>query len=464
MKIDFLGAVGTVTGSKHVLSVNGSRILLDCGLYQGRRQESFDRNRRLPFDASAIDAMVLSHAHIDHSGNIPNLVRAGYRGNIHCTFATRDLCSYMLRDSAHIMESDAAYLNKKRRRNRQPLVEPIYGAAEATESLRYFTSMDYERQALLAPGVRLTFYDAGHILGSALSALDITEDGRSARLLYTGDLGRRDLPILCDPQPVPDVDYLIIESTYGGRAHGTPQDAERQLARVVRETHARGGKVIIPAFSVGRTQEVVYALHRLTVAGDIPKMPIYVDSPLSTNATEVFRLHPEYYDAETYAFMLEHRDPFGFSALRYLRHVEDSKALNERHEPMIIISASGMCESGRILHHLKNNIEDPRNTVLFVAFQAQHTLGRRIRDGAEAVNIFGGRYDVRARVEVIDGYSAHADHEELLGYVRRLGPERLRGAYIVHGEEEAALALKEGLEGLGVRRVVIPTEGRPETL
>ena len=464
MKIDFLGAVGTVTGSKHVLSVNGSRILLDCGLYQGHRQESFDRNRHLPFDASAIDAMVLSHAHIDHSGNIPNLVRAGYRGNIHCTFATRDLCSYMLRDSAHIMESDAAYLNKKRRRNRQPLVEPIYGAAEATESLRYFTSMDYERQALLAPGVRLTFYDAGHILGSALSALDITEDGRSARLLYTGDLGRRDLPILCDPQPVPDVDYLIIESTYGGRAHGTPQDAERQLARVVRETHARGGKVIIPAFSVGRTQEVVYALHRLTVAGDIPKMPIYVDSPLSTNATEVFRLHPEYYDAETYAFMLEHRDPFGFSALRYLRHVEDSKALNERHEPMIIISASGMCESGRILHHLKNNIEDPRNTVLFVAFQAQHTLGRRIRDGAEAVNIFGGRYDVRARVEVIDGYSAHADHEELLGYVRRLGPERLRGAYIVHGEEEAALALKEGLEGLGVRRVVIPTEGRPETL
>ena len=464
MKIDFLGAVGTVTGSKHVLSVNGSRILLDCGLYQGRRQESFDRNRRLPFDASAIDAMVLSHAHIDHSGNIPNLVRAGYRGNIHCTFATRDLCSYMLRDSAHIMESDAAYLNKKRRRNRQPLVEPIYGAAEATESLRYFTSMDYERQALLAPGVRLTFYDAGHILGSALSALDITEDGRSARLLYTGDLGRRDLPILCDPQPVPDVDYLIIESTYGGRAHGTPQDAERQLARVVRETHARGGKVIIPAFSVGRTQEVVYALHRLTVAGDIPKMPIYVDSPLSTNATEVFRLHPEYYDAETYAFMLEHRDPFGFSALRYLRHVEDSKALNERHEPMIIISASGMCESGRILHHLKNNVEDPRNTVLFVAFQAQHTLGRRIRDGAEEVKIFGGRYDMRAKVEVIDGYSAHADHEELLGYVRRLGPERLRGAYIVHGEEEAAQALKEGLEGLGVRRVVIPAEGQMETL
>ena len=464
MKIDFLGAVGTVTGSKHVLSVNGSRILLDCGLYQGHRQESFDKNRRLPFQASSIDAMVLSHAHIDHSGNIPNLVRAGFRGNIHCTFATRDLCSYMLRDSAHIMESDAAYLNKRRRRNKQPFVEPIYGAAEATESLRYFTSMDYERQALLAPGVRLTFYDAGHILGSALSALDITEDGRSTRLLYTGDLGRLDLPILCDPQQVPDVDYLIIESTYGGRFHGSLQDAERQLARVVCETHARGGKVIIPAFSVGRTQEIVYALHRLTVAGDIPKMPIYVDSPLSTNATEVFRLHPEYYDAETYAFMLEHRDPFGFSALRYLRHVEDSKALNERHEPMIIISASGMCESGRILHHLKNNIEDPRNTVLFVAFQAQHTLGRRIRDGAEAVNIFGGRYDVRARVEVIDGYSAHADHEELLGYVRRLGPERLRGAYIVHGEEEAAQALKEGLEGLGVRRVVIPAEGQMETL
>ncbi len=464
MKISFLGANGTVTGSKHLLTANGHQVLLDCGLFQGHRQESFEKNRHLPFDAAGVDAMVLSHAHIDHSGNIPNLVRSGFRGNIHCTFATRDLCSYMLRDSAHIMESDAAYLNKRRRRERQPLVEPIYGITEATESLRYFTSMDYERQALVADGVRLSFYDAGHILGSALTALDVTENGRTVRLLYTGDLGRRDLPILRDPQRVPDVDYLIIESTYGGRQHGTLQDAERQLQRIVNETFERGGKLIIPAFSVGRTQEIVYALHRLTVAGEVPSMPIYVDSPLSTNATEVFRLHPEYYDAETYDFMLKYKDPFGFSRLRYLRHVEDSKALNESKGPMVIISASGMCESGRILHHLKNSIEDPRHTILFVSFQAEHTLGRRIRDGAEEVAILGGRYKVQARVEVIDGYSAHADHAELLSYVGSLGPGRLRKAFVVHGESEASLAVQKGLQELGVREVVIPVTGESVAL
>ena len=464
MKLAFLGAVGTVTGSKHLLTANGQQVLLDCGLYQGHRNESFEKNRHLPFDAAGVDALVLSHAHIDHSGNIPNLVRSGFRGNIHCTFATRDLCSYMLRDSAHIMEADAHYLNKRRRRDHQPLVEPIYGIREATESLRHFTSMDYERQALVSDGVRLSFYDAGHILGSALSALDVTENGRTVRLLYTGDLGRQDLPILRDPQQVPDVDYLIIESTYGGRAHGTPQDAEHRLKRVVNETHARGGKVIIPAFSVGRTQEIVYALHRLTVAGEVPEMPIYVDSPLSTNATEVFRLHPEYYDAETYDFMLKYRDPFGFSKIHYLRNVEDSKALNDRPGPMIIISASGMCEFGRILHHLKNNIGDPRHTILFVSFQAEHTLGRRVRDGAEEVAILGGRYKVRARVEAIDGYSAHADHAELLRYVRDLGPKRLRKAFVVHGESEASLALQQGLLELGVRDVVVPVAGEHVTL
>ena len=292
MQIDFFGAARNVTGSMFLLTVNGSRILLECGLFQGRRQESFDRNRNLPFDAATIDVMVLSHAHIDHSGNIPNLVRNGFRGNIHCTFATRDLCSIMLRDSAYIMESDVDYLNRKRARNGEPPLEPIYTVADATRSLNNFVSMDYGRTAWIGPGVQLTFFDAGHILGSSLCALDVQEGERRYRLLFTGDLGREEMPILCDPEVVPGVDYLITESTYGARLHGTPDDAERELERVVNETHGRGGKVIIPAFSVGRTQEIVYALHRLTLARRIPRLPIFVDSPLSINATEVFRLAP----------------------------------------------------------------------------------------------------------------------------------------------------------------------------
>ncbi|MBC7254792.1 MAG: MBL fold metallo-hydrolase, partial [Chloroflexi bacterium] len=315
MEIEFLGAVRNVTGSMHLLHVNGARILLECGLFQGHRQEAFERNRHLPFDASQVDAMVLSHAHIDHSGNIPNLVQSGFRGAIFCTYATRDLCSIMLRDAAHIMEADAAYLNKKHRKQNRPLIEPIYTVAEATASLRHFVSMDYERPMLIAPGVRLTFYDAGHILGSALCALDVEENGRAYRLLFTGDLGRKDMPILRDPSVVPDVDYLISESTYGARVHGTSEEAEAKLAQIVRETYARGGKVIIPAFSVGRTQEIVYALNRLTKAGQIPALPIYVDSPLAINATEIFRLHPEYYDEEAFRFVLDREDPFGFGQL-----------------------------------------------------------------------------------------------------------------------------------------------------
>ena len=464
MKIHFYGAAHTVTGSMHLLEVNGSRILLECGLYQGRRQESFQRNRNLPFDASQIDTMVLSHAHIDHSGNIPNLVRSGFQGNIHCTFATRDLCSIMLRDSAHIMDADVKYMNKKRRRKHLPPLEPIYTADDAIASLGHFVSMDYGRHSWIAPGVELTLYDAGHILGSALVVLDITEDGHKFRLMFTGDLGRFDLPILRDPQVVPDVDYLISESTYGARLHGSTLDAEIELRRVVNQTHDRGGKVIIPAFSVGRTQEIVYALHRLHNAGDIPELPIFVDSPLAINATEVFRLHPEYYDKETREFMQKYRDPFGFGRLRYVRRVEDSKAINDMHQPMIIISASGMCEAGRILHHLKNNIEDPRNTVLIVGFQAEHTLGRRIVERRETVPIFGDSYRLNARVECIDGYSAHADRDELLGYVQQLNPRRIRRAFLVHGEDEALLSYQEGLRELGVRKIKIPKLGEEVTI
>ena len=459
MEIEFLGAVRNVTGSMHLLHVNGARVLLECGLFQGHRQEAFERNRHLPFDASQVDAMVLSHAHIDHSGNIPNLVQSGFRGAIFCTYATRDLCSIMLRDAAHIMEADAAYLNKKHREQNKPPIEPIYTVAEATASLRYFVSMDYERPMLIAPGVRLTFYDAGHILGSALCALDVEEEGRAYRLLFTGDLGRKDMPILRDPSVVPDVDYLISESTYGARVHGTPEEAEAKLAQVIRETYARGGKVIIPAFSVGRTQEIVYALNRLTKAGQIPALPIYVDSPLAINATEIFRLHPEYYDEEAFRFVLDREDPFGFSQLHYIRDVEESKALNGRTDPLVIISASGMCEAGRILHHLKNNIGEERNTILFVGFQAEHTLGRRIVDGEKRVPIFGEEYVVKAHVESIDGYSAHADREEILAYMREIGPQRIRKAFLVHGDAEAALALQGALEALGMPEVIVPILG-----
>jgi len=453
----------------HLLSVNGANILLECGLFQGHRKESFERNRNLPFDASAVDVMVLSHAHIDHSGNIPNLVLSGFRGNIHATFATRDLCSIMLRDSAYIMESDAHYLSKKSKRRGLPPIEPIYTIADATRSLKYFVSMSYHRHTSIAPGVRLTFYDAGHILGSALCVLDISENGRNYRLLFTGDLGRPGLPILRDPEIVPNIDYLITESTYGARLHGTPEEAEMELERVVmervvNETFARGGKIIIPAFSVGRTQEIVYALHRLRLTNRIPPLPIFADSPLSVNATEVFRIHPEYYDTETYDFMLEHRDPFGFDQMHYIRRVEDSKALHKRHEPMVIITASGMCEAGRILHHLKNNIGDSRNTVLFVGFQAEHTLGRRILDGHERVSIFGNKYNVKARVESIDGYSAHADRNELLSYMNQLGPRNIKRAFVVHGDEENSLALAEGLKQVGMPSVQVPKLGEKVTL
>ncbi len=460
MRITFWGAARTVTGSMHLLEVNGTRILLDCGLFQGRRQESFRRNRNLPFDAGQVDTMVLSHAHIDHSGNIPNLIKSGFQGNIYATFATRDLCSIMLRDAAHIMEADVRYVNKKRRRKGELPVEPIYTVPDAVRSLRHFVGLDYERSAYIAPGVQLTFYDAGHILGSALCALDIAEHGRKYRLLFTGDLGRAGLPILRDPQVVPDVTYLITEGTYGARLHGTPEDAERKLRQVVLETWQRGGKLIIPAFSVGRTQEIVYALHRLSLAGEIPRLPIYVDSPLAINATEIFRLHPEYYDSETYNFMLEHEDPFGFGQLRYTRRVDESKALNDRTDPIIIISASGMCEAGRILHHLKNNIGDSRNTILFVGFQAEHTLGRKILERREVVSIFGEPYHLRAHVESIDGYSAHADRSELLGYIQQLNPSRIRKAFLVHGDEDALQALESPLQQMGVRRTYIPERGQ----
>jgi metallo-beta-lactamase family protein len=449
MRITFYGAAQTVTGSQHLVEVNSTRLLLDCGLYQGKRAEADARNRRLPFNARAVDVMVLSHAHTDHAGNIPNLVKSGFRGDIICTHATRDLCAIMLLDSGHIQENDVAFVNKKRRGRGEAPVEPIYTQADAEASLDYFTSQSYGRPRNIAPGITLTFLDAGHMLGSAVVVLDIEdrEAKRDVRLVFSGDLGRVGIPIIRDPQTVEAANFLIMESTYGDRTHPPFEDSEKALERIINETYRRGGKIIVPAFAVGRTQQLVYTLHRLAQAGDIPRLPIYVDSPLAVNTTDVFRTHPECYDGETRQFILDtgRRDVFGFDQLRYTRSVEESKQLNFLREPAIIISASGMAETGRILHHLKNNLENPNTTVLIVGWQAPETLGRRLVEKTKKVRIFGEEYDNHAHIEVLNGFSGHADQNELLAWVGAMGSKPKR-VFLVHGEPPAAQTLAGGLK------------------
>lgn len=456
MRLWFLGAARTVTGSMHLLEVEGKRILLDCGLFQGHRQEAFTRNQTFPFDPKQIDGLILSHAHIDHSGNIPTLVKHGFRGDIYATFATRDLCGAMLLDSAHIQEQDAIYVNRHKRS--QDRVEPLYEVRDAVQSLTYFKGVGYRRPFILNQGVTVEFFDAGHILGSAITVITITEQNRAVRLVFTGDLGRKGLPIIRDPEPVGDIDYLISESTYGGRIRAPDEDIERELEDVVVRTARRGGKVIIPAFSVGRTQEVVYTLHRLFNAKRIPDIPIYVDSPLAVNVTEVFRLHPECFDEEISALLLSEKDAFGFGRLQYTRKVEDSKRLNDLRMPCIIISASGMCETGRILHHLKNGIEDSRNTILIVSFQADGTLGHRLVEGAHEVRIFGEPYTRRAEVAVINGFSAHADRNGLLDWIGRVG-DQLKRVFLVHGNLDQSEALAGGIRAARTCEVTIPERG-----
>ncbi|MBN1994248.1 MAG: MBL fold metallo-hydrolase, partial [Anaerolineae bacterium] len=444
MELHFWGAAQTVTGSMHLLTVNGYNILLDCGLYQGRRKEAFERNRNFPFDPTKIDVVVLSHAHIDHTGNVPSLVKHGYRGPIWATSATRDLCAIMLLDSAYIQESDVQYVNKKRIRQGKKPFEPLYTRADALEALNLFQSLGYNRPFEVVPGVQAHYREAGHVLGSASVTLDIDDNGRQKRLVFSGDIGREDIPILRDPAPVEGADFIIMESTYGQRFHKPPEQAQDAFKQAVLETIDKRGKLIVPSFAVGRTQGLVYALHQMFDRNEIPQIEVYVDSPLAVNATEIFRLHPEVYDEETHDFLAESnsRDPFGFDQVTYVREVAHSKALNDLDHPAIIISASGMCESGRILHHLKNNITDERNTILFVGYQAEHTLGRKILEGEPVVPIFGEEYPVKAKVMKINGYSAHADHNGLLGWLKE-AQERsnLQKLFLVHGEVENAMAL-----------------------
>lgn len=463
MQITFWGAAQTVTGSQHWIEVASDQILLECGLFQGKRAESYAVNRQLPYDARAVDAALLSHAHIDHAGNIPNLTKSGFRGDVICTHATRDLCAVMLRDSGAIQEENVGYLNRHRK-SPQPL-EPIYTLADAERSLRQFASYDYDRWITITPHARAMFGDAGHMLGSAWVLLELTEGARVVRLCFSGDLGRRGLPILRDPAAMPEADYLILESTYGDRSHPPVNEATPDLQRAISDAVARRGKVVIPAFAVGRTQEIVYRLNDLVNRGDLPNVPVFVDSPLAMNVTEAFRTHPECYDDETKRMLIEDADGsvFGFRRLTYIRRVEDSKALNDLDGPAVIISASGMAEHGRVLHHLRHTIEDPRNMILFVSFQAQDTLGRRILDGQRYVKILGDEFTVRAEVRRIEAFSGHADRNELLDWVRPQA-RRLRGVFLVHGEIGPMRALAEGLADLGIANVRLPRRGESSAL
>jgi len=461
VRISFLGGACEVTGSMHLIEAAGKRILVECGLYEGHRKEAEDRNRTFPFDPAGIDCLILSHAHIDHSGNIPTLCKNGFSGPIYSTPATGDLCGILLLDSAHIQSDDADYLRRKHPST--PPVEPLYTKEEAERSLRQFVTLGYDLQKELAPGIALTFRDAGHILGSAIVVLDIEERGGKISIGFTGDIGREVMPILRSRVPVRDLDFLVLESTYGNRLHGPMEDTEAKLADVVNRTAGRGGKVIVPAFSVGRTQQVIYSIHRLVESRRIPDIPVFVDSPLSVSATEIFRRHPECYNDETYRYVMRSADPFGFERCRYIKDPEESKALNGRPGPFVIVSSSGMCEAGRILHHLKNNVEDPRNTVLIVSFCAEHTLGKRIVEREPRIKIFGEFYPLRAEVVVINAFSAHADRDELLAYVHQTNGS-VKRYFLVHGEEDQARSLAARIEAITGRNVSVPRRGQSVVL
>jgi metallo-beta-lactamase family protein len=457
MFIHFHGAAQTVTGSQHLLEINGHKLLLECGLFQGRRKLAYQINRQFHFEPDEIDAVILSHAHIDHSGNLPHLVKNGYHGPIYTTPASAHLANILLMDSGYIHESDAIYVNKKRARKGEPPIEPLYTQEDAAMVAQCFSAIPYEQEFEPIPGVTARLVEAGHILGSAAVVLDIQDGRKKFRLWFSGDIGRRDLPLLRDPVMPYDVDYLLMECTYGDKPHLDPQHAFDELQEVVCRTVARGGKVIIPAFAVGRTQELVYCLHQMIDSGDLPSIPVFVDSPLAVNASDIFRAHPEVFDQETKDFIAQdkHRAALGFDRLTYTRSVEESKAINDHKGPAVIISASGMAEVGRILHHLKNNIENPNNTILIVSWQAPHTLGRRLADREERVKIFGEVYHRRAEVSTIGGLSAHAGQHLLIEYAQAVKGQ-VKKIFLVHGEQRGADPLIEKLDGLGISDVHFP--------
>ena len=456
MKITSYGGAENVTGSKHLLEVNGHRILLDCGMFQGSRKESDHKNRVMPFDPKQIDAVVLSHAHIDHSGVLPVLAKRGYKGKIYTTCATRDLCSLMLLDSANIQARDAEWLSKKNR----AFVPPLYEDTDVYDIMRRFVCFPYGEPVEIVPKVYVTLQDAGHVLGSAMVCINWQEDGRSRRLVFTGDLGRRNMPILNDPwQPGP-TDIVLMESTYGDRDHDPIEAMQEELARIIRTTYDRRGKIIVPSFALERAQEIIYALKGLEMRDAIPPMPVYVDSPLTVNITEVFRMHTECFDAEIQNVMRDAGDPFQLKQIHYITRLEDSMRLNTLSEPCVIISAAGMCEHGRILHHLRNNCANPKNTILIVGFQAKNTLGRRIVERQPRIKIFGVERELNAEVKIMNGFSAHAGRSELVAFGQRF-KDCAQSLMLVHGEEKALTSLQGALQTAGLSQVLIQKEGEP---
>ncbi len=459
MKIQFLGATSEVTGSKFLLTTSkGVKILLDCGMYQGKGLETDAMNRDLGFEPTEIDFLLLSHAHIDHSGLIPYIYKLGFRGKIFCTPATRDLCSIMLTDSGKIQEVDTVQFNKKRAKSGLPPVDPIYTMKDAADCMQQFISVPYDLKYSLTPDFSVTFIDTGHMLGSSAVYIEFKEGRKKRSLCYTGDVGRYDKRILRDPKPFPQADYIITESTYGDKLHSTLEIAEQDLLLTVKDACAkRRGKLLIPSFAIGRTQEIVYALHRLKIKGDLPDIDIFVDSPLALSATNIFRLHADCFNEDMQEFLAKETDPFGFENLHYVRSIEDSKNLNSYNRPCVIISASGMMEAGRIKHHLANNIENPRTTILCVGYCSPTTLGAKIMRGDKEVSIFGVNYKVKATLVRIEAFSGHGDYSELIRYLSCQDKKKVRNIFIVHGEDEVRGHYSNHLNEAGFHKNYVPS-------
>jgi metallo-beta-lactamase family protein len=461
LKIKFCGAARSVTGSKHLITLNsGKTILLDCGLYQGKENTRGEENESFGFDPLSINYLILSHAHIDHSGLIPRLVKQGFSGNIYCTDATKDLCKIMLVDSAHIQESDAAHYNKRRKRESRPPVQPLYNIVEAQNALKLFKPLAYNQWHVIDAEISLLFTFVGHITGSAAVNLQLKETNKTHNLTFTGDIGRKTHQIIKGAEPFPQAEIIITEATYGDRLHEPANESLAKLLNIVVDTCVKNkGKLIIPAFSVGRTQEIVYALDQLETAGKLPPIKVYVDSPLSTNATEIIKDHPECFNQQMTDYLKKDASPFGFNRLVYIQDVEESKLLNESKEPCIIISASGMAEAGRIVHHIANNIENNKNTILIVGYSEPSSLGGRLVEGNKEVKIFGTIYKVKANVQVMDSYSAHGDYQEMIAYLKCQNPQQVKNIFLVHGKFEVMENYSEKLKEEGFLKITIPEKG-----
>jgi metallo-beta-lactamase family protein len=466
MKIKFIGAAREVTGSKHLITLdNGKKILLDCGMFQGKGQETDQMNRDLGFDPKEIDHIILSHAHIDHSGLIPYAWKLGFRGSVISTNATRDLCAIMLADCGYIQENDTKQFNKKRAKQGLPPVEPIYTRDDAKFAMELFIGVDYNRKFQINPNLKIKFSDSGHLLGSAITLIEITENGKTTKIAYTGDIGRPVNRILKSPQKFAQCDYLITESTYGNRLHTHLQIAEEDLLKVmIRACVEKKGKLIIPSFAIGRTQDLVYALNKFFEEGRLPKVDIYVDSPLAVNATDIFRFHPECFNHNVIQLMETDPDPFGFNSLHYIRSTDDSKKLNDLDKPCVIISASGMMEAGRIKHHLANNISNPNNTILVVGYCAPRTLGARIVNGDKIVSIFGIKHPVNAAIERIEAFSGHGDYNEMLDVLSCQDKSQIKNVFLVHGDFEAQTFYRERMLEKGFSNIEIPESGESYAL